>query len=38
MTFIQQQNVSNGTQSKVLAYSSYTDFSLRSNALASLKN
>ena len=38
MTFIQQQNVSNGTQSKVLAFSSYTDFSLRSDALASLKN
>jgi ABC-type nitrate/sulfonate/bicarbonate transport system substrate-binding protein len=37
MNFIQQQNVSNGTQSKVLAFSSYTDFSLRSDALASLK-
>jgi ABC-type nitrate/sulfonate/bicarbonate transport system substrate-binding protein len=37
MNFIQQQNVKNGTQSKVLAYSSYTDFSLRGDALASLK-
>jgi ABC-type nitrate/sulfonate/bicarbonate transport system substrate-binding protein len=37
MNFIQQQNVDNGTQSKVLAFSSYTDFSLRSDALASLK-
>ena len=37
MTFIQQQNVKNGSQSKVLAFSSYTDFSLRSDALASLK-
>jgi ABC-type nitrate/sulfonate/bicarbonate transport system substrate-binding protein len=37
MNFIQQQNVSNGTQSKVLAFSSYTDFSLRSDALTSLK-
>ena len=36
MNFIQQQNVSNGSQSKVLAYSSYKDFSLRSDALASL--
>jgi ABC-type nitrate/sulfonate/bicarbonate transport system substrate-binding protein len=37
MNFIQQQNVSNGTQSKVLAFSRYTDFSLRGDALASLK-
>lgn len=37
MNFIQQQNVNNGTQSKVLPFSSYTDFSLRSDALASLK-
>jgi len=37
MNFIQQQNVKNGTQSKVLAFSSYTDFSLRDDALASLK-
>ena len=37
MNFIQQQNVDNGTQSKVLPFSSYTDFSLRSDALASLQ-
>lgn len=37
VNFIQQLNVSNGTQSKVLPFSSYTDFSLRSEALASLK-
>lgn len=37
MNFIQQQNVDNGSQSKVLAFSSYTDFSLRGDALASLK-
>jgi ABC-type nitrate/sulfonate/bicarbonate transport system substrate-binding protein len=36
MNFIQQQNVSNGTQSKVLPFSSYTDFSVRSDALASV--
>jgi ABC-type nitrate/sulfonate/bicarbonate transport system substrate-binding protein len=36
MSFIQQQNVSNGTQSKVLALSSYTDFSLRSDAITAL--
>lgn len=36
MTFLQQQNVSNGTQSRVLDYSSYTDLSLRDDALASL--
>jgi NitT/TauT family transport system substrate-binding protein len=37
MNFIQQQNVDNGTQSKVLPFSSYTDFSLRSAAFASLQ-
>jgi ABC-type nitrate/sulfonate/bicarbonate transport system substrate-binding protein len=37
MSFIQQQNVRNGTQEKVLAFGSYTDFSLRNDALASLK-
>jgi ABC-type nitrate/sulfonate/bicarbonate transport system substrate-binding protein len=37
MNFIQQQNVKNGTQGKVLPFSSYTDFSVRSDALASLK-
>jgi ABC-type nitrate/sulfonate/bicarbonate transport system substrate-binding protein len=37
MNFIQQQNVTNGTQSKVLPFSSYTDFSLRSDALTSLQ-
>jgi ABC-type nitrate/sulfonate/bicarbonate transport system substrate-binding protein len=37
MNFLQQQNVSNGSQSKVLAFGSYTDFSLRGDALASLK-
>jgi ABC-type nitrate/sulfonate/bicarbonate transport system substrate-binding protein len=37
MNFLQQQNVGNGTQDKVLAFSSYTDFSLRGDALASVK-
>lgn len=36
MNFLQQQNVGNGSQSKILGYSSYTDFSLRGDALASL--
>lgn len=37
LNFIQQQNVDNGTQQKILAFDSYTDFSLRSDALALLK-
>jgi ABC-type nitrate/sulfonate/bicarbonate transport system substrate-binding protein len=35
--FIQQQNVANGSQKSVLDYSSYTDLSLRDDALALAK-
>jgi ABC-type nitrate/sulfonate/bicarbonate transport system substrate-binding protein len=35
--FIQQQNVANGSQKSVLAYNSYTDLSLRDDALALAK-
>lgn len=34
VAFIQQQNVANGSQQKVLDYTSYTDLSLRADALA----
>lgn len=37
VSFIQQQNVASGSQKQVLAYDSYTDLSLRTDALALVK-